>query len=251
MRRSPPYDGISFVFEINKQVFKPSQQINEMKKSISIATAFLIALFTLSGPAKTQTFATVRLANAENRVAILPITYIGDGNPVKIEEMRYRLQNIVHDYLRTDAMELKFQDPAETNALLIRNGVNESNLREFTPKELAKILNVEYVLMGSVSQDYTGEATVTHTNRRDYEYRGRKDYDRWHRDRRHQHNRHRTQTTGYSKTRQELATNIDLDIYNDKGENIFSKSRRSILSGVDAYKYGIQYLLKRSPLYKR
>ena len=102
---------------------------------------------------------------------------------------------------------------------------------------------MEYVLTGIVSQELVGEATVTHTSRRDY---GRR-----HDHRHHYRNNNRRQTTGISRTRQELSTNIDLDIYNDKGENIYSRSRRSILSDVNAYKNGIQYLLKRSPLYKR
>ncbi len=215
-----------------------------MKSLNNLIKPFALALLMAASVAtKAQTLAVLRSTTAENKVAILPITYVAEGNDIKLDEMRYRLQNIAHDYLRSDAMELRFQDPAETNALLRKNGVNESNFREFTPKELAGILQVEYVLMGIVTQDFVGEATVIHTNRRDY-------------DRRHDHRgryreTNRRQTNGISRTTQQLSTNIDLDIYNDKGENIYSKSRRSILSGVDAYKYGIQYLLKRSPLYKR
>jgi hypothetical protein len=121
--------------------------------------------------------------------------------------------------------------------------VNESNIREFTPKELAGILQVEYVLMGIVTQDFVGEATVSHSNRRDYDRRND------HRGRYRE--TERRETNRVSRTTQQLSTNIDLDVYNDKGENIYSKSRRSILSDVDAYKAGIHYLLKRSPLYKR
>lgn len=219
-----------------------------MKSLNNLIKPFALALLIAASVAtKAQTLAVLRSTTAENKVAILPITYVGEGNDIKLDEMRYRLQNIAHDYLRSDAMELKFQDPAETNALLRKNGVNESNFREFTPKELAGILQVEYILTGMISQEFVGEATVTHTNRRDYDRRHNHRNDHRH----HYRNNNRRQTTGYSRTTQQLSTHIDLDIYNDKGENIFSKSRRSILSGVDAYKYGIQYLLKRSPLYKR
>jgi len=190
----------------------------------------MVMLLLMSVTSKAQTQAVFRTVSAENKVAILPITYIGDGNPVRMEEMRYRLQHIAYLCLKESATELKFQDPAETNALLLRNGVNESNFREFTPKELADILKVEYVLAGMVSQESTGTATVSHSNRRDYNHRGR--YGR--------------QTTGHTKTMEELNTNIDLDIYNDKGETIFSKSRRSILPGVGAYKNAIQYYQSKS-----
>jgi hypothetical protein len=226
---------------------KPEQIKNNKMKHLNnlIKSLALLLLIVSSMTSRAQTQAVLRSYNAENKVAVLPITYVGEGNEIKLDEMRYRLQNIAHDYLRSDAMELKFQDPSETNALLRKNGVTESNFRDFTPKELAGILHVEYVLMGIVSQDFVAEATVTHTRRRDEDhYRNR----HWHG--RERHGRER-QTNSRTRTSQELATHIDLDIYNDKGENIYSKSRRSILSGVDAYKYGIQYLLKRSPIYKR
>src|ERR1043165_7684476 len=100
--------------------------MNSLKNLIRpFAVALLIAA---SLATKAQTQAVLRTTAAENKVAILPITYVAEGNDIKLDEMRYRLQNIAHDYLRSDAMELKFQDPAETNALLRKNGVNESNI---------------------------------------------------------------------------------------------------------------------------
>lgn len=213
------------------------KKLNNLIQLIRPAALLLMMAAALTAGAQTQ--AVLRTIDAENRVAILPMIYVAEGNDLKLDEMRYRLQNIAHDYLRSDAMELTFQDPAETNALLRKHNINAANVRDFTPKELATLLHVEYVLMGTVTQDFVAEATVTHTNRRDEDHRHHRHYGR------------ERQTNSHTRTSQELATHIDLDIYNDKGENIYSKSRRSILSGVDAYKYGIQYLLKRSPIYKR
>ena len=90
-----------------------------MKLLINLIKPFALALLIIASVAtKAQALAVLRSTTAENKVAILPITYVGEGNDIKLDEMRYRLQNIAHDYLRSDAMELKFQDPAETNALL-------------------------------------------------------------------------------------------------------------------------------------
>jgi len=205
-----------------------------MKKNVNIIVIAALLLF-IAPLLKAQTAQTTNTATSENKAAVLPIVFIADGNMERNEEMRYRLQNIAYLYLKEEAMELKFQSPAETNALLLRHGVTESNFREFTPKELADILQVEYVLTGMVTQDITGESSTSNSNRRDFGHRDRN---------------HRVKVE-HSRTRQQLSTHIDLDIYNAKGEPIFSKSRRSILSDVDAYKYGIQYLLKRSPLFKR
>jgi hypothetical protein len=212
-----------------------------VKKLKNIIKTFSIAILLLMSVAsKAQTQAAFRTVTAENKVAILPITYIGEGNDIKLEQMRYSLQNIAHRCLQEEAIELKFQDPAETNALLLRNGVKESNFREFTPKELAEILQVEYVLIGMVSQETEGIMTVSNSYRsfttREY-----------------QHNRVRQErnTSVNTRTRPDINTTVDLVVYNDKGEKIFSRSRRSLLSNMDTYKAGLQYLLKRSPLYKK
>jgi len=203
-----------------------------MKKHTTINSLLFLFIASL---VSAQTTEPVTGTTAQNKVAVLPIIFIADGNTERIDEMRYRLQNIAYLYLKDEALELKFQSPAETNALLLRHGITEANFREFTPKDLANLLQVEYVLTGMVTQEITGESNTSTSNRRDF--------GNWERKRRIQ--------VEHSRTKQQLSTHIDLDIYNDKGEQIFSKSRRSILSDTDAYKYGIHYLLKRSPLYKR
>jgi hypothetical protein len=211
------------------------KQLNNIIKTFS-----LVILIVMSVGAKAQTQAVTRTAAAENKVAILPITYIGEGNDIKLEQMRYSLQNIAHRCLQEGAIELKFQDPAETNALLLRNGVKESNFREFTPKELAEILQVEYVLIGMVSQETEGLITVSNSSRSFTS----KEY---------HNNRVRNERNNSTNTRtsQDVNTTVDLVIYNDKGDKIYSKSRRSLLSNMDTYKAGLQYLLKRTPLYKK
>jgi hypothetical protein len=137
-------------------------------------------------------------------------------------------------------MELKFQSPAETNALLLKNGVTAENFRKFTPKELSTFLGVEYIITGLVNQQVKGLITNRSTNQR---FSERDDKDGRRRD--------EEQRSSQTRSSQDVSTNIDLSIYNDKGEEIFSRSRESILSDADAYKNAIHYVLKRSPLYKR
>lgn len=226
-----------------------------MKKLNNIVKTFSIALLLfMSMTVKAQTQSLIRAVAAENRVAILPMTYIGEGSDNKMEQMRYSLQNIAHRYLQEEAIELRFQDPAETNALLLKNGIDESNFREFTPKELAAILKVEYVLIGIVSQEVEGILTVSNTsNSYSYNRRGNH-HNRGHHHRggyHHNRGRHEKNSSVHIRTRQDVNTTVDLVIYNDKGEEIFSRSRRSLLSNMDTYKAGLQYLLKRTPLYKK
>lgn len=171
----------------------------------------------------------------KNRVAVLPMGYIADGYAVKIDDMRFRLQEIVIDFMGRAAAELKFKDPVEVNALLLKNEISEYNIRKFTAKELASILQVEYVIMGSVMQDKGKLRTVTTRN-------NSFDGD-WKISRRNNN----TNTT----VNQDIDTEVSLSIYNDAGEKIYSKLRHSLLSEVGAYKATLHYLLKRTPLYKR
>lgn len=212
-----------------------------MKKFNTILSILSIVLMLLMHADTTaQAPERYRAVNAENKVAILPIVYVGEGSAVKMEEMRYRLQNMAYIFLQESALELKFQSPAETNALLLKKGINETNFREFTPKELAAILEVEYVLTGMVNQETIGEHSVGNTvSHYSNNNRGNKS------------GNNRRNTTEQFRTRQDIRTSIDLSIYNDRGETIFSKSRQSIWSSATAYSNAMEFLLKKSPLYKR
>jgi hypothetical protein len=207
-----------------------------MKKFINSIKALSLAAVLAAG-LSAHSQETVTLCSLPSKLAILPIAYVGDGNETKMESMQYRLQNIAYLYLKGESMELSLQDPAETNALLIRHGINESTIRGYTPKELADLLKVEFLLTGMITQDFVGATTNSSSFRRDN-------------DRNYRRHREVFRAT-HTRTRDELSTNIDLSIYNARGEKIYSKSRRSILSDTNAYKNGIHYLLKRSPLYRR
>lgn len=104
-----------------------------MKKNTS--TIAIILLF-ITSQVKAQITEPASSITSQNKVAVLPILFIADGDKERVESMRYRLQNIAYLYLKEEAMEMKFQSPAETNALLLRHGVTESNFREFPPKNL-------------------------------------------------------------------------------------------------------------------
>ena len=181
--------------------------------------------------------------NRRNKVAVLPLTYIGNGHESREEEMRFYLQDIAIDFLNRSTLELKVLDAAEINSLLRKNGINEFDLRAYSPGELAKILHVEYVVMGTVLQDLGREVTVynDHSHNRERMDRSYKDPRRWEREHTH----------GASVTRQNIETSVSLSIYNQVGNRIYSGSRQSILSGPGAYRNTMHYMLKRSPLYNR
>jgi hypothetical protein len=235
------------------------------KMIAAVAGLFLLASTAVSAQdlaaLKTGRKAQEVAVSPNNRVAVMPMIYIGDGSDERNEEMRFILQDIAVSYMSRSAAELKFMDGAELNAILYKNGIDEKTIREYTPAELAELLHVEYVIMGSVLQDKGSIVTTTNqrtTRRQIIDHRDRHDrYDRY--DRYDRHRRHgngvqvinRNHNTRSTVTRQNVETQVSISIYNDKGEKIYSKSRQSILSETDAYKNAIHYLLKRTPLYNR
>ena len=212
-----------------------------MKKIIeNMVMLIILMLMVYAAKAQNNEF------SSRYRVAVMPLVYLGDGSEGREEEMRYQLQDVVVSYMSRNAAELKFMDAAEINALLYKKGISSDNIRQYTPHELARLLNVEYLIMGSVIQDPGNIVTTenSYNTRRQYvDYRGR------YGDR----NRisGRSFHTGNTVTRQHIKTQVSISIYNETGNRIYTKSRESILTESDAYKFALQYLLKRTPLYNR
>ena len=57
--------------------------------------------------------------------------------------------------------------------------------------------------------------------------------------------------SSYSTSSQNYESTIDMKIYNDKSDVIFSQNRKSFWSDGSAYKSTIEFLLKRCPLYSK
>ncbi|WP_235833005.1 hypothetical protein [Arcticibacter tournemirensis] len=173
-----------------------------------------------------------------NLVAVLPFTYIGQGGE-KDEKLSKKVQSDCYNLLLKNASRFSIQDPMQTNALLARQGVNESNIESCTPGELAYILGAEYVVAGSVLVDHKGttnsESGGSTTNSQ----------------RNKDGSKRTTFSSGSSTTREQYKTQVDLKVYVDDGRNISSESKTSLWEGEDAYKATLKYLVKRCPLYSK
>jgi hypothetical protein len=216
------------------------KQIKMKKIIFQIAmTALLLVTVNLSQAQKTG-------FNSRYKVAVMPLVYMGDGSEGREEEMRYQLQDVVVSYMSRSAAELKFMDAVEINAILYKKGIDQDNIRQYTPAELADLLHVEYVIMGSVIQDQGNIVTTENRYNVHRQYSNRRGrYD----DRRRVTGR--SFQTGNTVTRQHIKTQVSVSIYNETGERIYSQSRQSILTETNAYRNALHYLLKRTPLYSR
>lgn len=180
-------------------------------------------------------------SDTHNKVAILPFAFIKDGNAA-VDVLSEKVQAECYSYLTKYAPLYTLVDPRTTNAILIKAGINKENIKGYTMDELCKTLGVEYIIDGIVSVNrstqtnyQSNNGTVKTNNNSKTNTNNNKTYN----------------SSGYSTNTQNYETSINLSIYNDKGNSVFSQERKSFFTTQDAYKSALEYLLKRCPLHSK
>ena len=166
--------------------------------------------------------------------------------------MTKEIQQETFTVFKRVAISLKFQDPQTTNALLAKAGVNNNNIEGYTMGEICNILGVEYVVQGLVSIVKTTTSNYGSTSKQTkntgnvkVDKDGKIIGDIWH------NNSQSSNSFSSSTSVQNYSTNITMNVYTDKGENIFTKEHSSFWQTQDAYKITLNFLAKRTPVYKR
>ena len=185
-----------------------------------------------------------------NKVAILPFHYLIDKQNAS-EEITYQVQTETYGYLSKHIGALTLQDVNETNALLIRNGVSEGNIRGFTMGEICNILGVEYVVQGTITQDRTSVTSSSSSSYNNKNSGGAYVDKNGNLIGNINGSSNKGNSSTFSSAQQNYSTSITMNIYTDKGENIFSQDHTGFWPTTDAYKITLQYLLKRTPIYRK
>jgi hypothetical protein len=182
------------------------------------------------------------LEDHHNKVAILPFRFIADRQKGD-DEIGYRVQDEAFAYLSKHSAGLELQPTTTTNALLLKAGVTFENERAFTPVDICNILGVEYFLQGTVSQSRAGAISTqsgSASNKTNYNS-GKSGND--------------TKSTLYGSstaiTTETFKTSVTMNVFNDKGSSLFSQSHDAFFNTESAYRNTLQYLLKRTPLYRK
>jgi len=174
------------------------------------------------------------LQSHQNLVAVLPFDYMNSGG-TRDEKMGLKVQSDCYGYLRKKAASFNIQDPMTTNAILVKNNLQIDNLIGLTPQEMANLLEVEYVVYGTV---VISQTSVTNTNSNLYSGKSNG-------------NRYKSSNFGSSSSTANFNTNVDLKIYNDHGQNVYADTHESFWPDENAYSITLQYLIKRTPLYSK
>ena len=195
----------------------------------------------------------VSLEGHHNKVAVLPFAYIKDqreGDRV----MSNKIQSETFALLNRHRGGLTYQNTNDTNALLIKAGVTNSNIQGYTMGEICNILGVEFVVQGVVSVEKTTQQNYNSY----YETTKNKGDNKVHVDSKghlvgNPMNDGKSQSYGSSSSSnvQNYATSMTINVYNDKGNSIYSQDHTSFWNTQDAYKITLKYLAKRMPLYKK
>lgn len=178
------------------------------------------------------------LSDHHNKIAILPFGFIKDGQKAA-DELSNVVQGACFTFLSKHSGVLTVMDTRTTNAKLIKAGITRQNIEGFTMDDICNALGVEFIVDGTVVLNKASQSSLASNTYSD-KTKG---------------NRNDQKSSGYASASatnyENYETTINLDIYNDKGNNMFSQSRKSFFKTQDAYQNALEYVLKRTPLYSK
>lgn len=186
----------------------------------------------------------VSAADRKSRIAVLPVEYITNDKTIMVDAMSNKIQMSAASSLKKNtSILLKIQDPRTTNSILAKKGITTKQLKATPPKEIALLLGVEYILYNTTNvvnkgTVTTGTGVTIHKNKNTKNYSRRK---------RKTSNSGTNISTNSSRSRISYDTRLNLDIYNDKGDNIYTDDKRAFGGGLDSYNSALNYLIKRTP----
>lgn len=190
-----------------------------------------------------------KLDDHHNKVAVLPFGYIKNQETSNIT-MQKKIQQDTYVSFKKKAINLKYQDPMTTNVLLAKSGVSNNNIDGYTMGEIATILGVEYIIQGMVTIEKTSTSTNSYSTTKEknkgdikVDKNGKIIGDIW--------GTSKTATYSGGIQTENYATTVTVNIYTDKGDNIYNKEYRSFWITKDAYKITLAHLAKHTPLYKK
>lgn len=176
----------------------------------------------------------------ENTIAVLPVPYVNSDNLNSSEEMAKFAQNDIYEKLidkSSNIFPLTVQDLRVTNSLLRKAGIDYKNIDETPMEELHKILGVDNIIAAKVSYTLSENQSSTTYNSGKAKVEDKKIVDN-----------SISTTNSYSNTTYNY--HVYFDMYKNSTK-IYTASRVPVFKVKDSWMDSVQYLLKRSPIYKK
>lgn len=174
--------------------------------------------------------------SAGNKLAVLPFEIASNDQGLTTDVMRREVQQACSDAIAAQAKNIAVQDNHTTNAALNKAGINLSDIANHTPDELARILGVDYVVLGVY--DIENKGTMTYgSGLASYDSKQKGDKEKG-----------SVVQSNNSVTQINYDTKVQMAIYNNRGHQLFSDTRKPFIGNVDSYKGALKTLAKRIPL---
>ncbi|RKE57144.1 hypothetical protein [Sphingobacterium detergens] len=84
-----------------------------------------------------------------NIIAVIPFEIVSNDQGLATDAMRREIQQACIDAMRSRGLSFQIQDPRATNAALNKAGIGLADIANHVPDDLAKLLDVDYVVLGS------------------------------------------------------------------------------------------------------
>lgn len=175
-----------------------------------------------------------------NTISILPVVFHEKESGRLMEEQSKMAQARIYDFFEdapNKISPLTLQDTRNTNAYLRKANVDFAALDETPVVELEKMLGTEFLVLSKVVMDVRHNTTVNEST--------------WKKDEKKDNKRTDASYTTVSANENKIYNYVVvLEIYKGN-KKIYNESRKPFLTTEDAWKDALEYMLKRSPIYKR
>lgn len=174
----------------------------------------------------------VSLADRKNKIAVLPFHVVTNDQGTMVDELSMEVQEDVTNALREETT-YGISRPVNDQNIIGKKRTKTESLSSLLPNEIADILGVEFVMIGSVDVVNKGTKSCGNT------YSTVKGNEK-------QTSRNKEEIKGSVFSTSSESTSIDYDtklsmrFYNDQGSNMHSDSRSVFGGGKDSYHNGVK-----------
>ncbi|GAB4107796.1 hypothetical protein GCM10028791_02430 [Echinicola sediminis] len=225
------YAGEDLEYEVNKELIN---QIHFASGRVEVFNA-------PTAPSASSVPPVLSSEERQNKLAVLPFEIITNDQGMMVDALKIEAQKRCADSFRKNTATITVQDPLITNSILQQNGIDYRQLAVASdPQEIALLLGVEFVVYGTSDIEYKGTNTFGSESSTYQEKEKDKNKDQ-------KEKKGSIFSSGSSSTQTDYDTRVGLKIFSDKGEAIFSDSRRAFGDGTNSYTNSLNYMIKRTP----
>lgn len=173
-------------------------------------------------------------------IAVIPFNMVSNQSSISSDANAEELQRATIQSIKDNTSGVNVLDYLTVNALLAKHNITTKKLKTTLPKELAAILEVDYVVYGIATINKKGSSSKgvnasLNKNKR----------------------KSNNKSTGIrlgtsaSNNKTKYDTNIEMTFYDKEGQSTYSDKRNTFGSAVDAYQASVDYIVKRCPWGKK